>query len=55
MRRRSVALALTIVSLAYACDGIYRITVETPYCPVSDSAKARADSIPLPCILDTTR
>lgn len=34
-----------------ACDMAFRITM--PYCPVSDSAKAKADSIPVTCLFDS--
>lgn len=34
-----------------ACDGTYRIV--SPWCPVSDSAWAHADSIPAICLTDT--
>lgn len=53
MKRLGVVLALGLL-LAVACDGVYRIVV--PYCPVSDSAKAHADSVPMPCLFaDSTR
>lgn len=42
-------LALVALLLLAACNATF--TVSVPYCPVSDSAKARADSIPLGCNL----
>lgn len=51
-----LVVILLLVALVVACDGWYRITVEMPYCPVSDSAKAAADSIPVGCLFpDTAR
>jgi hypothetical protein len=50
---RLTLLTLLLVPLVAAvCDGEYRIT--SVYCPVSDSAKARADSVPLPCLYPPT-
>jgi hypothetical protein len=49
------AFVLLLV-LAAACNGT--ITVVVPYCPVSDTAKAKADSVPFTCVLaatDTTK
>lgn len=52
--RRATVWALLLVAVL-ACDGVYRIVVEMPYCPASDSAKAKADSIPVVCLFpDTT-
>lgn len=41
-----------LVAGLVACDGTYRVIM--PYCPVSDSAKARADSIPVACLFPDT-
>lgn len=40
-------LTLLALALLGACTMTVKITA--PYCPVSDSAKAAADSIPLGC------
>lgn len=42
-------LALFALVLLAACRVV--IAVEVPYCPVSDSAKAAADSVPFTCVL----
>lgn len=55
MRRRWLWATLAVLIVIAACDGIYRVVVSVPYCPVSDSAKAQADSVPLPCLLDSLR
>lgn len=48
MRRVLVLLALIGAGCLLAnCD--MSVTLVVPYCPVSDSAKAKADSVPLPC------
>lgn len=52
LTRQVVAVARFLLLLAgvvfsAACDGVYRVVV--PMCPISDSAKAVADSIPLGC------
>jgi hypothetical protein len=39
--------ALLLLVLLTSCDATYTIVV--PWCPVSDSAKQAADSIPLFC------
>lgn len=45
--------ALLIVALVAvaACTSV--VEVRMPYCPVSDSAWKKADSIPAICVLDT--
>ena len=45
-------LRLLGLVLVMACDSTVRITM--PYCPVSDSAKAHADSIPVGCLFPDT-
>jgi hypothetical protein len=45
---------LAVAILLVSCDGVYRITVTMPWCPVSDSARARADSIPVACLQPDT-
>lgn len=40
---------LLLLLLTLACDAEIRLTM--PFCPVSDSAKAKADSVPVLCIL----
>lgn len=42
-------LALCLLVLLVGCNAT--ITLSVPYCPQSDSAKAKADSIPLGCNL----
>jgi hypothetical protein len=43
-------LALIVIGCVLAnCN--MSITLVVPYCPVSDSAKAKADSIPMPCVV----
>ena len=44
-------LALFALVLLTACRMV--VAVEVPYCPVSDSAKAVADSVPFPCLMDS--
>lgn len=40
-----------LVVLACGCDATYTIRfADVPHCPVSDSAKAKADSVPVPCL-----
>lgn len=43
-------LWLAIVALAFlvACNASFTVR-DWPYCPTSDSAKAKADSVPLGC------
>lgn len=43
-----------VLTMALTCDGTYTIT--SAYCPVSESAKEAADSVPMPCLVpqDTT-
>lgn len=43
--------ALAVLALVVACN--FTFTVEDyPYCPESDSARARADSVPIGCDVD---
>lgn len=49
--RRMTLFLLSVIGLT-ACDGAYRVIV--PYCPISDSAWAHADSVPLGCLLPDT-
>lgn len=46
-----VAAVLITLWLLLSCSGSY--TLVMPYCPVSDSAKAHADSVPVACLLDS--
>ena len=49
--RRALIVALVLVALIGACDGLYTVEVKMPYCPVSDSAKAQAESIAVACVV----
>jgi hypothetical protein len=49
MKKVVVAFALTF--LALACNATYVVDVRAPYCPVSDSAKAKADSVSSLCLI----
>lgn len=52
---RLTVLTLAVVALCVGCD--YTLTIRVPdYCPVSDSAWAKKDSVPAICVLakDTT-
>lgn len=42
-------LAVCVFALLSACA----ISVTMPYCPISDSAWAKADSVPAVCMVDT--
>lgn len=49
-----LASYLLVVLGAMACGEFRIVAVNFPYCPVSDSAKAKADSIPAICMLPDT-
>lgn len=54
MRRLAVMATLALIGCWLAsCD--VNITLVVPYCPISDSAKAKADSVPFTCSLDSTK
>jgi hypothetical protein len=42
---------LCLVALVASCNATYTVELNMPYCPVSDSAKAAADSVPIACVL----
>jgi hypothetical protein len=44
-------LALLCLVALLACNATYTVELNMPYCPVSDSAKAAADSVPVVCVL----
>lgn len=53
-------LIASAVLAVWACDATYRIVITMPWCPVKDSLKRVADSIPVMCLFpdtgkDTTR
>lgn len=43
--KRALIVALVLVA---GCSASYTVTM--PFCPVSDSAKAAADSVPVACL-----
>jgi len=45
---RPLVLAVLIL-LALGCDATQVVDLRVPFCPRSDSAWARADSVPLGC------
>lgn len=55
MKRTVWLLGLIVVGCVLVnCNASY--TIVMPYCPWSDSAKAKADSVPVGCLVgDTTR
>ena len=46
-----VSLVVILALAMFGCDAVFEVRV--PYCPASEAAKQRADSIPLGCALDS--
>lgn len=49
--KRLTVITLAVLATLVACDYTVTATLEMPWCPVSDSAKAAADSVPVLCLV----